>query len=327
MRTRIFFALAALLTAVALLAAEPAVTNAPPEKAAEPESHVQRGPDGAILVTLDAATQKLMGLQTTALEPARLSPELKGYGRVLDVSPLAALVAELTTAQAASDASQAELQRLKTLAGQNNASQRALQAAEAAAVRDQTQVASARLRLLAAWGSAIAERKDLPAFVQSLGSLESALVELDVPAGQPVPSLPTGARLFTLADPSQPIEARFLGPAPMVDSQLQGRGFLFRVEPNPLRLAPGAALEGLLSFPGEAQPGVVLPRSAVVRFNGAAWVYLQTADQTFRRAEVELQCPLDTGWFVPDRLKPRDKVVTVGAQQLLSEELKGQGEE
>src|SRR6266851_79633 len=71
------------------------------EKPAEAPSRVKRGPNGEVIVTLDAATQKLMGLETAAVEPAQLSPEIKAYGRVLDVSSLASLVAELFTAQAA----------------------------------------------------------------------------------------------------------------------------------------------------------------------------------------------------------------------------------
>ena len=313
-------------TDASLQGAASAASAPQPETKAEPESRVKRGPNGAVILRLDTATQKLMGLQTAALEPAQLAPELKAYGRVLDISPLAALAAELTTAQAASAASQAELDRLKTLATEKNASERALQAAEAAAVRDRTQVESARLRLLANWGSAVAQRDDLPAFVQSLGSLASALVELDVPAGQPAAALPTGARLFSVADQSNPIAARFLGPAPVADPQLQGRGFLFLVPTNSLPLVPGTAVTGLLELPGAAQPGVALPRPAVVRFNGATWVYRQTADDTFQRTEVRLSCPLEGNWFVPDGLKAEDKVVTVGAQQLLSEELKGQAE-
>jgi hypothetical protein len=37
-----------------------------------------------------------------------------------------------------------------------------------------------------------------------------------------------------------------------------------------------------------------------------------------------LVVPLEKGWFVRETFKPEDKVVTVGAQQLMSEELKGQ---
>jgi len=43
--------------------------------------------------------------------------------------------------------------------------------------------------------------------------------------------------------------------------------------------------------------------------------------------EVALDRPLEDGWFVGSGLKADAKVVTPGAQQLLSEELKGQGGE
>jgi hypothetical protein len=297
---------------------------APPANPAETPSRVHRGTNGEITITLDLATQKLMGLETTPVSAAQLSPEVKGYGRVLDISPLASQVAELAGARAVSQASQAELERLKTLAAQSNASQRALQAGEAAAVRDQAQAESARLRLLAAWGSAIAERQDLPELVQRLGSLSSALVEIDLPPDQPMNGTPTGARLVALADESAVAEGLWLGSAPAVDPQLQGRGFLFLVATNSPRLAPGAALTGYLSWPGEALAGVAVPREAIIRFNGAAWVYRQNAEQTFERVETALESPLANGWFVRGALKPGDKLVTGGAQQLLSEELKGE---
>src|SRR5437762_5089162 len=96
------------------------------------ESRVTHGTNGETIIKLDAETQKLMGLQTAALASAQLNPEIKAYGRVLDATPLASLVADLTAATATAQASQAELERLKTLASQNNASARLLQAAEAA---------------------------------------------------------------------------------------------------------------------------------------------------------------------------------------------------
>ena len=87
-----------------------------------------------------------------------MSPELKGYGKVLDPAPLAALVTELASAQAAYTASSNELARLKTLEGQGNASARALQTAEAAAQRDHLAVQSARERLTLSWGKAVADQ-------------------------------------------------------------------------------------------------------------------------------------------------------------------------
>lgn len=306
---------------------EPPETPPQAEKKSETEPRVKRSTNGEVTINLDKATQDLMGLKTSALPQARLSPELKAYGRVLDIAPLASLVAELASAYSAAETSQADLKRVTTLITQNNASERALQTAKAAAMHDQAQVESLRLRLLGGWGRTIADRKDLPQFVQSLSSLASALVQLDLPAGQIPGAEPTGARLLPLADESHPIQAQFISPAPSVDPQMQGRGFLFLVESNQIRLVPGGALTAFISLPGEPVSGVALPRNAVIRFNGANWVYRQTGDTTFERVHVVLGPPLAEGWFLPEGLKPQDKVVTVAAQQLLSEELKGQGGE
>jgi len=80
-----------------------------------------------------------------------------------------------------------------------------------------------------------------------------------------------------------------------------------------------------LDLPGDQRSGVLMPRSAVIRFSGTTWIYLKTAPDTFQRQQVLLDSPLEKGWFVAAGLKPKDQVVTLGAQQLLSEELKGQG--
>jgi hypothetical protein len=181
--------------------------------------------------------------------------------------------------------------------------------------------------LLASWGNAIAQRNDLPDFVQSLSSLAASLVQLQVPAGDAPSVLPNGARLYTLADETRSLEAQLLGPAPSVDPQMQGRGFLLLLSSNSVGLAPGAAVTGYLTLPGDQRTGVLLPRSAVVRFGGTTWIYRQDSDESFVRQNVQLDTPLAKGWFVAAGLKPGDKVVTTGAQQLLSEELKGQGGE
>jgi hypothetical protein len=296
------------------------------EKAApETESRVKHGTNGEVIITVEAKLQQTIGLQTAGLEAAQLSPELKAYGRVLDPSGLASLVAEFVTADAASQASQAEFKRLKILAEQSNASERAVQTAQAAAVHDQAQLQSVRLRLLAGWGSAISQRSDLPDLVAALGSQSSALVQVQIPAGYSLPGMPKNARLFALGDETKSITAELLGSAPAVDAQMQGRGFLLLVTPNPAGLVPGAAVTAYLNFPGEPRTGVLLPRSAVVRFNAGTWIYLQTSDNTFQRQIVVLEAPLEKGWFVAAGLTPQDKVVVTGAQQLLSEELKGQG--
>src|SRR5207302_10482650 len=83
------------------------------------ETHVslKRDENGRVVVSLDDKTRKNMGLQVAHPAAATFSLELKGYGRALDPAPLAALMTELASAQAAYAASSNELARLKTLEG------------------------------------------------------------------------------------------------------------------------------------------------------------------------------------------------------------------
>lgn len=292
------------------------------EKAVVAESRVRRGSGGEVIVTLEAETQKRLGLNVAAVAAASLPREIKAYGRVLDPAPLAALLADIASAQTALDLSQRELRRLKTLFAQDqNTSRRSLEAAETAAQRDQIAAEAAHLKLVAAWGSAVAEQPDFPAFVKLLVAQQTALVRLDLPAGETA-GTPQGARLFALPPSEKPIEARFLGPAADVDSQAQGQGFLFLVKGSDTGLRPGQALIGFIQQPGEPLNGVVVPPSAVIRAAGKAWVYLQTSESSFTRRDFALDHPTDGGWLVTSGLSVKDRIVVTGAQLLFSEELK-----
>jgi multidrug efflux pump subunit AcrA (membrane-fusion protein) len=116
------------------------------------------------------------------------------------------------------------------------------------------------------------------------------------------------------------IEAQILGPAPTTDPQAQTEGYLFLAKTD--ALSPGAALVAWLAVPGQARSGVIVPRDAVLRHEGETFVYLQTVADEFQRKAVELERPVGNGWFSDKDLRPQEKVVVVGAQQLLSEELK-----
>lgn len=285
---------------------------------------VSRDATGHAVVTVSRQTQGNMGLRVARPDALRLAPEARAYGRVLDPAPLAALWAELTAARAAAAVSSNEVARLKTLEAQGNASARALQAAEALWARDQLAVTSARDRLALGWGEALVERPDLAAVVRALVSLERALVRLELSAGATLSTPPVSARVLTLSGESA--EAEPLGPAPTRDPQTQARGFLFLVRTNAPTLRPGESVTGFIQLAGAPLAGVVIPREAIVRTEGRSWVYVQTdGGQTFRRTEIALEHPLETGWFVSQGVTPESELVIAGAQQLLSEELKGQG--
>ncbi|EEF58193.1 efflux RND transporter periplasmic adaptor subunit [Pedosphaera parvula] len=300
---------------------KPAETAAKDEKNPAEESRVKTDANGNTVIAVDDETQKRIGLKVEPLTATELTPEVKGYGSVVDPSPLTVAINDLATAEAAYNASSKELERLKTLKEQGNASDRVLQAAEAAAVRDQLLIQSAKDRLTLAWGKAIAEQKDLPEFVKLLTSLDSALVRINLAGGENLDSNPTSARILKLS--GNPIEAQFLSIATTVDPQTQGQGFIFIVKNNEARLRPGEAVTGYLKVAGEPIKGMVIPREAIVRSEGKGWAYVQTGETVFTRREVPLDHLIEKGWFVTEGFAPNDRLVVAAAQALLSEERKG----
>jgi hypothetical protein len=299
------------------------------EKAADAEadqpisaaSSVQQATNGATVITLDLKTQQLIGLQTASLPEMSLPPEMKAYGRVLDSAALVALHNAVAAARAALRASRPEYDRLKKLSGQDNASLRALEIAEAQMERDRSALATAEAQLMAASGKSVLDES--PGFFQSLASQNDVLARLDLPAGELPAKSPVAARL-TLPGNGPPVAADFLGRAATTDLREQGAGFLFLVTNAPPALSPGLALTGFLQLPGELLRGAVVPDAAVIRSDGRAWIYVQTAAATFARREISPDRFVAGGWFVTNNVAPGDKVVVTGAQTLLSEERKSQ---
>jgi len=291
--------------------------------AAPAESPVKRNDQGEMVVTVDAATQKLIKLEFAHPAVAQWQPVVKGYGRVLDPAALMAAATDLATAKANASAADAEYARLTTLAGQNNASVRALEAAQLAARNGQLAQAAAQAKFAGDWGPALAARADLADVVRQLAERKQSLVRLTLPAGDTLTEPPAATSLTVFPDESHLIPAELLDSGLGVDPQTEGQIFLFLVKDHALPL--GASVTGQLHRPGAALSGVVVPAAAVLRHEGKGWVYVQTAAEAFTREELSLDRLTDTGWFVTDGLSPTNVVVSTGAQTVLSAELSGGG--
>ena len=289
------------------------------EKPVAAPTRVSRSPQGEIILTLDAETQKRIGLAVAPLSPAAHHATRQGFARVVDATSLTPLLNELALARTNLAASEKELARAKVLAAQTNLSEKALLAAENAAGRDRLAVQAMEDKLALAAGRELANRADLPELSRSFAVLEAALVRVDLSAGETLPTPAAKARLFAPANEAELFEAEFIGPATSVEPEFQGQAFLYLASQANRRLAPGANLTAILELPGDATPGVVVPRVAVVRSEGRGWAFVQTGDDTFVRREVALTRPTSDGWFVASSFKPGEKVVVTGTQVLLSE--------
>jgi hypothetical protein len=267
--------------------------------------------------------QASAGLVVAKAEPMELKPETKAFGRVLDAAPLATLLAEIQTAQSSLNATAKEFERVKSLG--ENASPRSLETAESMMKRDQAALESAQARLLAGWGKPFTSRADLATLTRSLLAQEAALVRVDLPAGETLPSEPRSVRIAPLTGDASAREAELLGPAPTADPQAQGQAFLALIRDH--APPPGTTLAAWLVTDGAAQRGFRLPRTAVVQYENGLFVFVQTGDTVFERKRIETTKSQRDGVFVIGGVAADDRIVMTGAQQLLSEELKGTGGE
>ncbi|HTF55725.1 MAG TPA: hypothetical protein VK661_00525 [Planctomycetota bacterium] len=305
--------------------------QAAPEPPAGAVPRVSRTDTGQVVITLDHDDVERAGL---ASEPVVAQSHRKtrlAYGRVLDPAPLAALEGELASAEASLEASKAGVERLRLLNQDGESvSRKSLESAEAAWRGDDSRVRAARQKLALGWGPLVARldaagRRD---FLERCASGRRALVRVDLVSGEPMEELPSAVRIAVAGREDHPFSADEIAPAPSVDPSLPGGGYFLRVDSETGSLRPGTPVSAWLDLPGEPQSGVVIPRSAVVRFGGKAWAYVQTspavAEKTreqFVRREVAVDQPVEQGWFVTSGFAAGDRVVVTGPQSLMSEEL------
>ncbi len=288
-----------------------------------PPSVVHR-PGGEAVVRLTPAEQEKAGLETVALKPMQRARESTAYGVILDPAPLIALNSELASASAALDASRAEFERAKRLhAHGQNVSLKSMQAAESKFRADRARFAQLIQQLANTWGWEMA-RLGPPhreAMVAKLARREIAIARVSLPTGQTLTSKPRDARVVVLGYEKRPLATHLVSFAPSVDPSLQGETFLLELVAPKFPLVPGASVTAYLESAAPREQGVILPRSAVVRFNDKAWVYVRVDANDFARREVSLTTPLAHGWFLANSLAPGTRVVVTGAETLLSDEL------
>jgi hypothetical protein len=297
--------------ATALVLRHPAVAPASDEKPVAKEPT-----EPGLHLTKEQQTRA--GIVVGEPAPTELNFETKAFGRVLDAGPLATLLAEIATAGSASTQSGKEFERLKSLG--ENASARALETAEAARKRDSVALESAQARLLAGWGGALATRADLESLTRSLLAQESALVRVAMPAGDALAAAPKAVRITSPTGDGTSREAELIGPAPSADPQAPGPAFLVLIRGR--TPPPGTALTAWFSTGGASQRGFLLPRGALLQYESDLFVFVQTGEETFQRKRVETGQARRDGIVVTNGISAGDRLVVIGAQQLLSEEFK-----
>jgi hypothetical protein len=111
------------------------------------------------------------------------------------------------------------------------------------------------------------------------------------------------------------VPARVLGTLPRSTSGLAA-GWLLQADAGPL--VPGMVLTAQLQGVGAPVHGVLLPRAAIVRWNGLDWAYVATGTTRFERRAVTPRAMTPAGWLVGAPFKPGERVVVQGAEALVA---------
>jgi len=291
--------------------------------------------NGDPVITIDGKTQQRSGIGTGVLPSTPHPEELRAYGMVLDVARLTELSnnyanakAQVQTAQAKLAMSKPAYDRAQKLFNETHVvSQAQVQAAEAAFGTDQASLvaAEAQVRTLTAtayqeWGAILGKSlvEESP-MIKALIERERFLLQITLPPGVVV-SAPPATASIEVGKARQ--EIIFVSPATRIDPRIQGVSF-FYTAPATSGVLPGMNVLAFLPS-GKSIEGVAVPASAVVWWQGRAWVYRRTAEETFTRVPIATDLPAPGGGYIASDVVKDAEIVTHGAQLLLSEEFRAQ---
>jgi hypothetical protein len=291
--------------------------------------------NGQTVLILDIPAQNRLGIVVTTLTETVTYHQFGVPGVVLPVQDLVNLrnsyipaQTQLQKARVQVDAASKEYARLKTLQENQNISEKAFETAQATLASDEAderageQVLNLQESLIRQdWGNVVAKwAVEGSPELERILEQRQVLVQVTVPSGANFEA----PRTILLEIPGRArTAATLVSSFPRVDPRIQGRSFLYVTEAHP-GVSPGVNLRAHLAV-GTQIKGVIVPASAVVWSEGRAWVYRQTATNRFTRSAMATDIPVENGFLVAEGFSKDDKVVTQGAQALLSEESVLQG--
>lgn len=293
---------------------------------------------GRPVVTLGAEARRQSGIETGAPPPTRHQELVRAYGTVLDLDKLVTLdnsyvtaIAQLETARARLVASKAAFERAGALYKDRTTPLAQLQTAEAifradeAGVRTaEAQVNTLRTTAFQEWGPVIGKALvEGGPLIKRLIERQDVLLQITLPPDTSI-APPPGATVQIGAGTTQS-EIRFVSLATQADPKIQSLSFYYTASADN-DLLPGMSVLAFLPS-GAPLQAIEVPASAVVWWNGRAWVYVATGPDTFSRHRIPTASPTTHGGFIVPAAsfpQPRPDLVIKGAQVLLSEEFRAQ---
>ncbi|SIT45701.1 Metal ion efflux membrane fusion protein family [Paraburkholderia piptadeniae] len=292
--------------------------------------------NGETVVTVSPAVQKASHIEVAPLALATVQPDSTAWATVVDLQPLfdlsnrlAAARADLGTLTAQAGNSHTQYERSNVLfQDDRNVSQKTLQDARAVMQADQAKLKSAtaavsglEATMRQQFGDVLASASMSPGsdLFQRLQSGRMVVLRVTLPVGFRGAA---PARITADAPDGQVVAATKLSVSPLADPSVQGIPWFYAAD---RALPVGTRTSAHVPTPVPASQMLVIPDAAVVWYGGQQWAYVQTAQDHFTRRYVPASNEGDRGLLVTSGFHAGDRVVTQGAQLLLSEEQKPQG--
>ena len=285
------------------------------------------------MVLLSVDVQRAAQIQVASLKEIEVKPTIDAFASVIDLQPLFDLRSRISNARdtlegatAAAVTSREQYERMKTLFEQKSITPKDFQLAEAAMKGDQETLdaAAASRESLAEsatlqFGPLIADALETASsdLIQKLLTRINTLFVVSLPGDQ-VHSAPE--KIMIDVPGAASYDASLLSASPRSDPAVQGQPYFYIAMAS---VPFGAHAFAKVQVSNKAESGVLIPDDAVIWYGGLRWVYVRTAPERFtRRLVADARTTADHGVFSTGSLKPGDMVVIMGAQLLLSQELK-----
>ncbi len=287
------------------------------------------------VIILNKVAQERNGTATAPLQTTVHGESLQAYGVVLHLTALADLrksyvlaKTQVEDAVAKVDVSKKEYERLKSLNEDNkNVSDKDLQFGEANWRSAEIHLRASQEVLPALKGTAQQEWGEVisrwlfegsPAFYRLIQQ-EDFLLRITLPSGAHISHAP--ATISVQSPDGTLVSAQFLSPSPQTDPHIQGISFFYLAPVRGTNLLPGMNVSA--SMPAGPQVnGFYIQGSAIVWWQGKAWVYIQKGEEQFVRQRISTKTPVKDGYFVMKGFKAGERIVLRGSQILLSEEFR-----
>lgn len=299
------------------------------------ESDISENYTGFPRLEIEPELQHKAGIRVEQLQKTKLQSEIVAYGEVVNLKPLLQVRSEYLNAAANFSIAEANLQqarqnlqRVRGLHKNQAASTKKLQAEETLweSARAEHKARYYQLQAIEesailSWGGPLSDWLLNPEteHFSDLIKQQHTLLQVTLPPDEQLPVGVETIYVSTSGNRSDAKPVQLFSAAPHTDDVFQGETYYFRAD---YKIRTGMHLTAWIPQL-QISNGFLLPTTAVLRYLGQHYVYLKLDEEHFIRKQVQHLQKKDKAYFTQSGFSDGQWLVVLGAQMLLSEELRG----